>query len=174
MAGVHQRFFGLCLPPLAFALLDGSLTLVGQSAEYWAGDYIRVDEMSPTFRHLLTAHPVAFAVGFLGWMAVFIGIILLLPDTLALIACIAITFAHAVAAGTWLRWRFNYGYQECEALFVLAAVALALGIRWGWRAAPPQEYKLSLLSVKWRWGLAAMLLTVAIVWIIVDFYESAP
>lgn len=31
MAGVRQRFLGLCLPPLAFSVLDGSLTLAGQS-----------------------------------------------------------------------------------------------------------------------------------------------
>ena len=30
MAGVRQRFLGLCVPPLAFSLLDGALTLAGR------------------------------------------------------------------------------------------------------------------------------------------------
>jgi len=69
MAGVRQRFLGLCLPPLAFSVLDGSLTLAGQSAEYWAGAFARVDETSPTFHHLLAAHPLAFAGGSsAGWL----------------------------------------------------------------------------------------------------------
>ena len=49
MCGVRQRFLGLCLPALAFAVLDGTLTLAGQSAEYWGGAYARVNEASPTF-----------------------------------------------------------------------------------------------------------------------------
>src|SRR5260370_474686 len=49
MASVQQRFLGLCLPPLAFSALDGSLTLAGQTAGYWGGTYARVNESSPTF-----------------------------------------------------------------------------------------------------------------------------
>jgi hypothetical protein len=162
MAGLGQRFLGLCLPPLAFAVLDGSLTLAGQSAEYWSGAYARVNEASPTFHDLLAIHPLAFAGGFLGWMAVFVGLILLLPDTLALIVCLVVTLGHTVGAATWIVWRFNYGYQACNGLFLLAAVSLALGIRWGWRAGPPQEYRLPLLSAAWRWLLAASLFAVGV------------
>jgi hypothetical protein len=161
MKGVRQRFVGLCLPPLAFGVLDGVLTLAGQSAEYWGGEYARVNEMSPTFNNLLVAHPLAFAVGLLVWFAVFVGIILLLPDTLALSASIAATFGHTVGAATWLLWRFQYGYQACNGLFVLAALALGLGIRWGWRAEPRQEYRLP-LSLVWRWVLAVGLLAVGV------------
>jgi hypothetical protein len=162
MAGVRQRFLGLCLPPLAFSVLDGSLTLIGQSAEYWAGAYARVNESSPTFNHLLAAHPLAFAAGLLGWMAVFVGIILLLPDTFALVVSIAVTLGHAVGAATWVLWRFQYGYQACNGLFLLAAVALGLGIRWGWRAGPPQDYTLPPLLANWRWILAASLFVIGV------------
>lgn len=162
MAGVRQRFLGLCLPPLAFAVLDGSLTLAGQSAEYWGGAYTRVNEVSPTFHHLLAAHPLAFAGGLLGWMAVFVGFILLVPDTLALVVSIVITFGHAVGAATWVLWRFQYSYQMCNGLFLLAAVSLGLGIRWGWRAGPLEPYRLTPRVARWRWVLAAALFAVGV------------
>lgn len=162
MSGVRQRFLGLCLPPLAFTVLDGLLTLAGQSAEYWGGAYTRVNEASPTFHHLLAAHPLAFAGGLLSWMAVFVGIILLLPDTLALVVSIAVTLGHTVGATSWVRWQFQYGYQVCNGLFLLAAVALGLGIRWGWRARPPLEYHLPVLTPRWRWVLAAALFAVGV------------
>ena len=67
--------------------------------------------MSPTFKHLLEVHPVAFALGNAAWAASFVGVILLLPDVLALIASIAVTLGHTVGAATWILWRFHYGYQ---------------------------------------------------------------
>jgi hypothetical protein len=59
--------------------------LAGQSQEYWAGDYTRVNE-ADTFSHrLLTYHPLAFVAGH-GIMAlVSIGLILLTPRITAII-----------------------------------------------------------------------------------------
>ncbi|OWK36679.1 hypothetical protein [Fimbriiglobus ruber] len=162
MEGVRQRFLGLCLPPIAFSVLDGSLTLAGQTAEYWGGAYTQANEASPTFHYLLAAHPLAFVGGHLVWVAVFVGIILLLPDTLALIVCIAVTLGHTVGTATWVLWRFHYGYQACNGLFLLAAIALGLGIRWGWRAGLPQEYRLPTPLARWRWVLATALFAVGV------------
>ncbi len=159
MNGVRQRFLGLCLPPVAFGLLDATLTLAGQPAAYWGGAYAQVAEASPTFNHLLAMHPLAFVAGILAWMAVFVGI---LPDTLALIACIAVTLGHTVGAATWLLWRFQYGYQACNGLFLVSAVGLGIGVRWGWQAAPRQEYRLPFLTAAWRWVLAAGLFAVGV------------
>ena len=64
---------GLCLPPLVFCLLDAAITLFGQSAQYWAGDYAQVNEGSPTFYDLLQIRPAASVVGTLVWILVFVG-----------------------------------------------------------------------------------------------------
>jgi len=153
MIGVRHRLLGLCFPPLLFCASDCTATLLGQSAAYWAGNYVRVNETSPTFNHLLQIHPAAFAIGMLMWMAVFVGMILLLPDTLALILSIAVTFGHTVGLATWLLWRFHYGYQAVNGLFLTSAVLLGLGIRWGWRAAPSCQYRLSGWPWVLRWAL---------------------
>jgi hypothetical protein len=122
MNGLRLRFVGLCLPPILFSILDAFLTLMGQSANYWGGDYAQVNEVSPTFNHLLAIHPLAFMAGSAVWLGVVVGFLLLVPDTLALIVSIAVVFGHTVGASSWLLWRFQYGYQFCNGLFLLAAV----------------------------------------------------
>jgi hypothetical protein len=41
MSGFRQKFPGLCLPPILFCVLDFTLTLVFQPAEYWQGKGMR-------------------------------------------------------------------------------------------------------------------------------------
>src|SRR5437868_3340924 len=80
MTGLRQRFLGLCLPPLVFCVLDFTLTLIGQPAEYWQGDRTSIIEGSPNFHYLLTVHPTDFVVGVLVWIAIFVALLLLLPS----------------------------------------------------------------------------------------------
>jgi hypothetical protein len=157
MTGLRQRFLGLCLPPILFCVLDFTLTLVFQPAEYWQGDRAQIIEGSPTFHYLLTVHPAAFVFGVLVWIAIFIALLLLLPDTPALITSIAIVFGHTAGTAAWLRGRFPFDYQLLVGLFVLAAVSVGLGVRWGWQAAPTQPLRLGRLSGLWRWAMIAAL-----------------
>lgn len=162
METLKQRLLGLCVPPLLLCLLDITLTLVGQSAQYWAGDYACVNEGSPTFHHLLRIHPAAFAAGILVWVLVFVSAIILLPNVLAFIASIVVTFAHAAGAATWLLFRFQFGYQACNGLFLASAIVVGVSVRWGWQALPPREYRLGAWPPFVRWGLATMLFGVAV------------
>lgn len=160
LTGVFHRFLGLCLPPILYSLIDNGLTLSGQPAEYWAGDFSRVKEMSPTFHYLLSIHPMAFVAGAFLWICLFATLILLLPETLALIMSIAIVFGHTVGAATWLQWKPN-GYQLCNGLFLLSAVVIGVGIRWGWRAVPQDVCGPARFSVR-RWLLIAVLFGIGV------------
>jgi hypothetical protein len=157
MTGLRQRFLGLCLPPILFCVLDFTLTLVYQPAEYWQGDPTRIIEGSPTFHQLLSIAPAAFIVGVLVWIALFVALLILLPDTPALVTSIAIVFGHTAGTAAWLRGRYPFDYQLLVSLFVLAAVAVGLGVRWGWQAAPRTPLHLGRLSGLWRWLLIAAL-----------------
>lgn len=162
MRATRDRFVGLCLPPIAFAILDATLTLYGQSSDYWSGRYAAVNEASPTFHQLLAIHPVVFVAGFAVWMAIFVGFILLVSDTWALISCITVINGHAAGAATWLLWRFQFGYQAANGLFFLAAILAGLGIRWGWRARPESSVVAPrMVSARDR-VLAALLFTAAV------------
>ena len=157
---MRRRFVGLCLPAMIFCVLDTTLTLVRQSAQYWGGDYSQADERSPTFEHLLRISPLVDVAGTVVWIGVFVGIILLLPDILALIVSIAVTLGHAVGACTWV-WEFEAGYQICNGLILLAAVVLVLGIRYGWQAKPTELYCVSMPSFR-RWLLTACLFAIGL------------
>jgi hypothetical protein len=151
------------LPPLVLASLDAALTLAGQPPEYWRGDYARVNELSPTFNQLLAIHPLAFVAGFIGWLLAFTCLILLFPRTLALATSIAVAIGHTWGATTWLLYRFDYGYQACNALFILTAIALAVGIRWTWGNAPwdgPQTVARLPNILRWS-GICLLLALVA-------------
>ncbi len=162
MSGLKQRFLGLCVPPLLLSLLDNVLTLAGQSSQYWAGGYSCVNEGSPTFFQLLQTHPAAFIAGGAAWVMVFILGILLLPDMLALIVSIAVSFGHASGSASWLMYHFHCGYQMCNGFFLLCAVVIGLGIRWGWHALPDREYRHLGLSSCVRWGVVGLLFSVAV------------
>ena len=138
-----QRFVGLCVPPLVLAAVDAALTLTGQSAEYWGGEFSRVNEGSPTFNQLLQVHPAAFVAGCLVWYLVFAVGILLLPRTLALVASLAITTGHTAGAASWLFYRLPIGYQLANGLFLASAILTVACMRWGWLAVAEGEYRLS-------------------------------
>ena len=159
----QRRLLGLCIPPVMFAALDGALTLTGQSAEYWAGNYGRVNELSPTFNHLLSYHPLAFAAGVLTWMLVFCGMILLMPQTLALTTSIAVTVGHSLGSMTWLLYWIPYGYQMYGYLSITTALVLVVGLRWGWGAEPRSDVQAGArLPGVLRWAVIAMLFAIAV------------
>ena len=163
MLQLRRRLLGLCLLPALLACLDSTLTLAAQSKEYWAGNYARVNEMSPTFHQLLAYHPLAFVAGEAGWILIFTGMILLMPQTLALIMSIAVTLGHTGGAASSLLFRYPYGYQVCIGLCLLVAVGLAVGIRWGWRAEPQFDAPVGLrLPCALRWAVIVALFGIAV------------
>ena len=161
LAALRSRLVGLCLPPLVLCCLDGALTLWGQSPEYWSGVYAATNEASPTLHQLLQHHPLAFVAGLTLWSTAFISVILLLPDTLALLVSVAITFGHTAGSATWLYWRFEYGYQLCNALFAVSAALLTCGIRYGWRADPAERYVLPFRPTV-RWLIVLVIVAMAV------------
>lgn len=158
-----KRLLGLCLVPVLLASLDGALTLSGQSPEYWAGNYSRVNEGSPMMHRWLAYHPLAYVSGLAGWVLVFTLLILLTPQTLALTISIAVTLGHTLGAASWLIYRPDYGHQVCCGLFLLTAIGLAVGIRWGWRAEPRSDAPMGVrLPFALRWGVIGLLWAIAV------------
>jgi len=101
MLQLRRRFFGLCLLPILLTCLDNGLTLSGQPKEYWAGNYAKAIEGNHWHYQLLAYHPLALVGEEAASMLVFVGMILLMPQTLALTISIAVTLGYMVGASTW-------------------------------------------------------------------------
>jgi hypothetical protein len=164
MRTFQRRFLGLCLLPILMMCLDDGFTLLQQPAAYWSGDYSKAQEGDAWFYHLMAIHPAAF----ISWRAatalVTVGMILFMPQTLALIISFAYTLGHFVGASTWLLYGgyFRYGHKMFAGLCLLTAVFMAVAIRWGWRAEPQSD---SPVGVRWhiglRWALILLLAGIA-------------
>jgi len=160
---LRRRLIGLCLVPVLLAVLDGSVTLIGQPAAYWAGDHARVLEGTPGFRILLTYGPAAYIAGLTVWVLAFVGMILLLPSTLALAVCLQFTLGHTIGAFSWIN---NFPHGRVLPVFInaTAALSLALGIRW-WACSPRDDKPLGAsLPNAIRWAIVAMLWAVPILY----------
>jgi hypothetical protein len=157
MRNLRRRVLGLCIVPVLMAALDGSVTLAGQPSAYWAGDHSRVMEGTPGFRILLTHGPMAFIAGQAVWVLAFVGMILLLPSTLALAVCLQFTLGHAIGAFSWIN-RFPHGRELPIVMTTIAALGLAVGIRWGWQCEPRDDAPLGAqLPTALRWAILAAL-----------------
>src|SRR6266852_3031289 len=89
-----RRLLGLGLPCMLAFLFDTGLTLHGQPAEYWAGDYSSSTEGAPFFRKLFEMHPAAAVAGEGLWAVIILVLILLLPEVPAVILTITIVLGH--------------------------------------------------------------------------------
>ena len=160
----NRRLIGLCLVPVLLAVLDGSVTLIGQPAAYW-GDHSRVLEGTPGFRILLTYGPAAYIAGLAVWVMAFVGMILLLPSTLALAVCLMFTLGHTIGAFSWInRFHFSHTRELPFVINAISAVGLALGIRW-WARSPRVDTPLGAsLPNALRWAIVAMLSAVPILY----------
>ena len=168
-----RRLLGVGIPCLLALLLDAGLTTLGQSQEYWTGDYSAVNEGNPFFRKLFAIHPGAAIAGYAIWAGVLIGLVLLLPEVLAVVLSVAVVFGHVAGAYTWMQhfeWvsPFRQGwFQTANGLLPAAAVVLGIGLCWGLTKTETLETTVAGPSMPWaaRWGLIALLLGASVyVW----------
>jgi hypothetical protein len=157
-----RRLLGMGIPCLVAFLLDSGLTLHGQPSKYWAGDYTYTTEGAPLMRRLYLIHPLAAVAGYLLWVSLMFGLLVLLPEVLAVILSIAIVFGHVAGAYTWLIPVITVGwYQTVNGMFLATAVVLGVGLHWSLRASERARATSSQpLPAGLRWGLIALLFSV--------------
>ena len=97
------------------------MTIWGQPAEYWAGQYDAAFEANPIVRFFMVIHPAAFHALTVVWIAAFCVAIVKLPPVLARMTSLCITFSHAFCAGTWL-------YMEPDGFVMSLVICIATGI----------------------------------------------
>jgi hypothetical protein len=110
-----------------FALGDYAVTMWGQPAHYWAGDYGAAFEANPVVFWCMALHPAAFHTLTFVWIACFSLVILKIPRVLALMVALCITFSHAFCTGTWLYSEPN-GFYYALALCIGSAIIFVLAL----------------------------------------------
>lgn len=123
----HQRCW-LFLPPALLCVGDAALTLWGQSAEYWSGNFANVREFNPLGYALLAFHPLAFALG----IAFYLGLLGIAMQFLArrwvVLLAFALSIGHAIGGAGWLA---REGFVGCIlALCFIVAAERMVGISW--------------------------------------------
>ena len=173
MANWQRRLIGLGLPCLLTWMLDVGLTLHGQPPEYWSGDYSRTTEGATFYRRLYALHPAAGIGGHLLWMGIVAGLLVLLPETFAVVMALAALFGSTFGASTWvtaaLLARSSWGsptlvnwYQASCGLFLAAALMGGVGVRWVVHSSAHSGAGQSGPLAGWpRWVLVSMLLGAA-------------
>jgi hypothetical protein len=163
MSDLRHRLIGMGLPCLLALALDATLTMCGQPEEYWAGDYSQTNEGAPFHRKLFTLHPAAAVAGYAAWGGILIGLILLLPEALAVVLAVAVVFGHTVGAYTWVEAWLGAGitvgwFQTARGMFPASAVVLGAGLYWSLRLYPQgREGAKRPWNPSVRWGLIAVL-----------------
>ena len=109
----------LCIGPAVLCVIDVAVTLAYQPSRYWQEGYQFAHDANPLARWLLEVHPLVFLGGNLLWILAFSAAMLGLRFTIARIVALAILFAHAFGASTWLI-REPHGWLWCLGVWLLA------------------------------------------------------
>lgn len=118
--------------PLAAALTaDVALTLGGQPAAYWAGDFTLAEEANPIGFELLARSPCLFALAAAGWLLALALAVLRAPAVGAAWLAGGCTLAHALGGCSWLVAGGPWGWVAAVAYLA----ALGRFARWCWRRA---------------------------------------
>ena len=116
------------------------------------------------FHTLYLIHPLAPIAGYLAWACVMIGLLLLLPDVLAVIVTIVVVFGHVGGAYSQIELFLGSGaYQITNGLFISTAITLGTGLWWRARASPAAQRsgRANGRPALLRWGLIAVFTGVA-------------
>jgi hypothetical protein len=118
----------LVVPVALLCAADAGLTLAGQSAAYWAGDYAAAVEANPFARPFLVQSPWLFIGLAAAWLVVVAAIVLAWRHPLAVWLAVLVAAAHAVGGASWLTRGSPW---QLVAAGVYLAVA-AQGWAWCW------------------------------------------
>ena len=112
----------LCLPFILVCVSDGCITLYGQSALYWSGNYHLSNESFPAFNWALQQGPTVFVLQSLLWIMVFSVLVLFLSGFISEALSLALTMGHSWGVMTWLVYHLQLNYLLCLLYFALIAI----------------------------------------------------
>lgn len=101
------------------------MTLTGQPAAYWQGNYAAVSEANPAARWLMQIHPLLFVVAGAVSSLIVAIVILRTNRPLAVAVSLLVTFGHTVAACGWLAKNGPAGWAAALVILLLVNFAFS-------------------------------------------------
>src|SRR3990172_6511852 len=92
----------LCLPAIAGGILDTTVTLMGQPAEYWRTSYTLANEGNPLAIGFITFHPLAFVGYALVELVVVSLLIIMLPGRVSKVLSAFYTIGSTIQFYNWM------------------------------------------------------------------------
>lgn len=114
----------LCLPVMMTCLLDVSLTLLGQPAEYWITSFSVVNEANPICRLLLTVHPLLFVLYNLCELLIVSVMIMAFPVLVSKTISVFYTIGSAKAIYYWMVGSLHYSFFISNMVLIFPAIIL--------------------------------------------------
>ena len=115
------------LRPLALlalaGFLDVTLTLIGQSPQYWAGDYSKAREGNPLAEPLLTWNPWAFAAAASAWVVALVVVLHFWKHRFAEWVALVAFAGHTFGGAAWILNLVPHGLAFAV-LYVAAMIGL--------------------------------------------------
>lgn len=114
----------LCLPIIACNILDKTMTLLGQPAEYWKTSYNLVNELNPIAHRLLTIHPLAFVISAIPELIIISILIILLPTRISKSVSVFYTIGSSKAFYNWMINSLNSSWLIANLMLVIPSFVL--------------------------------------------------
>ncbi|MBY0522919.1 MAG: hypothetical protein K2R98_05955 [Gemmataceae bacterium] len=119
-SGIQRGHWRLCIGPLILRMFDYGLTLFGQPAAYWGGNFAYADEGSPVLHWGLQQHPLMFVAVAVAITAPMIMFILCWPRKPAAVLAAFIMLAHITGVASWILTSPLWGPVACFALVLFS------------------------------------------------------
>jgi len=114
----------LCLPVILTCLMDVTITLSGQPAEYWIRSYSVVNEANPVSYWFLSMHPVAFVLYSIYVLLIVSLLIIALPEIASKSISVFYTIGSAKAIYYWMVGTLHRGFWISNLLLIIPAIVL--------------------------------------------------
>ena len=120
---LSKRQLWLCLPLSIPYIADMTVTLLGQTSEYWSGAYQDVIEGNPLSNWFLSIHPLAYIFYRICLLAFAIYFVVDFPIGIAKFITTLYFLFHTVGTYSWLQGHYQLVFwKRVIILFFLSAI----------------------------------------------------
>lgn len=123
-----ERKLWLCIPVIITDLIDITVTMLGQPAEYWNGSYDLVREFNPIARWFMVLHPAGALVYIILDILMISLLIIVLPMLLSKILSAFWAIGSAKAIYNWLVGPLHMGWWMSNLVILIPTTILILAL----------------------------------------------